>query len=193
MAQASTATTLSVHRSIQLHPTSSSNQQQQSAASVHPNFRQKIVCSLTCRHCETMVCTRGMKAILLGDTRVCIVRFTWKGVAWLLMLQNAKSDYAGWTVFHWSSSYKVTMNSAKNFQVPGLTAVESFRVELVDKDYTTRNCRCKIRDVACLTWYAVDGCCWADLGLDSNSWSLHSGNVIGCEFIQQRTLQRIMF
>ncbi|KAH9246975.1 hypothetical protein BASA81_015460 [Batrachochytrium salamandrivorans] len=30
------------------------------------------------------------------------------------------------------------------------TDVPPFRVQLVDKDYMTRNCRCRIRDVACL-------------------------------------------
>jgi hypothetical protein len=39
-------------------------------ASVHPSFRSKAVCSLQCRHCGQGICGRGMKAILLSDTRV---------------------------------------------------------------------------------------------------------------------------
>ncbi|KAI8804394.1 protein FAM72 [Cladochytrium replicatum] len=72
--------------------------------SVHPQFRSKAVCTLTCRHCLTDVCRRGMKAILLGDTRV--------------ELYSTDFPPAG--------------------------------VQLVEKDYMTRNCRCRIRDVACL-------------------------------------------
>ncbi|TPX54142.1 hypothetical protein PhCBS80983_g06022 [Powellomyces hirtus] len=36
----------------------------------HPQFRSKMVCTLSCRHCTNVVCSRGMKAILLGDLRV---------------------------------------------------------------------------------------------------------------------------
>jgi hypothetical protein len=38
--------------------------------SVHPQFRAKSVCMLYCTHCTTSLCKRGMKAILLGNTRV---------------------------------------------------------------------------------------------------------------------------
>ncbi|KAI9164417.1 hypothetical protein H9P43_008268 [Blastocladiella emersonii ATCC 22665] len=37
---------------------------------LHPQFRSKPVARLSCRHCARVVCTRGMKAILLADTRV---------------------------------------------------------------------------------------------------------------------------
>ncbi|KAJ3192289.1 Protein fam72a, partial [Dinochytrium kinnereticum] len=71
---------------------------------VHPQFRSKAVCKLFCRHCDTLVCSRGMKAILLGDTRV--------------ELYSTDSPPA--------------------------------EVQLVEKDYLTRNCQCRIRDIACL-------------------------------------------
>jgi len=38
--------------------------------SVHPQFRSKPVQELYCRHCRLMMCNRGMKAILLGNTTV---------------------------------------------------------------------------------------------------------------------------
>ncbi|KAI9091141.1 protein FAM72, partial [Phlyctochytrium arcticum] len=38
--------------------------------SVHPQFRSKAVCKLFCRHCTSIMCRRGMKAILLGNTKV---------------------------------------------------------------------------------------------------------------------------
>ncbi|KAG5458115.1 MAG: hypothetical protein BJ554DRAFT_1727 [Olpidium bornovanus] len=41
-----------------------------SSNSMHPQFRSKAVCKLTCVACEATVCSRGMKAILLADTRV---------------------------------------------------------------------------------------------------------------------------
>jgi hypothetical protein len=45
-------------------------QTQQSPASLHPNFRRKTVCSVSCKYCEVNITVRGMKAILLADTRV---------------------------------------------------------------------------------------------------------------------------
>nr|KAJ3423250.1 Protein fam72a [Polyrhizophydium stewartii] len=38
--------------------------------SVHPQFRSKAVCELFCRHCESRMCKRGMRAILLGNTEI---------------------------------------------------------------------------------------------------------------------------
>ncbi|KAH6574948.1 hypothetical protein BASA62_002208 [Batrachochytrium salamandrivorans] len=38
--------------------------------SVHPQFRSKAVCKLFCHHCESLICLRGMRAILLGNAEV---------------------------------------------------------------------------------------------------------------------------
>ncbi|KAJ3114290.1 Protein fam72a [Phlyctochytrium bullatum] len=38
--------------------------------SVRSQFRTKVVCDLRCRDCLTLVCSRGMRAILLADTNV---------------------------------------------------------------------------------------------------------------------------
>jgi hypothetical protein len=35
-----------------------------------PQFRSKVVCVLDCKHCDSEVCRRGMKAILLADMNV---------------------------------------------------------------------------------------------------------------------------
>ncbi|KAJ3413702.1 Protein fam72a [Chytridiales sp. JEL 0842] len=72
--------------------------------SIHPQFRSKAVCNLNCKHCGETMCQRGMKAILLGNTKV--------------ELYSTDTPPAG--------------------------------VQLVYKDYTTANCRCRIRDAACL-------------------------------------------
>lgn len=37
---------------------------------MYSNFRYKTVCSLKCRQCSQSLCDRGMKAILLADTKV---------------------------------------------------------------------------------------------------------------------------
>ncbi|KAI9339212.1 protein FAM72, partial [Zopfochytrium polystomum] len=87
-----------------------------SSPRIHPQFRSKSVCQLFCRHCDELVCNRGMKAILLGDLRVELYS----------------------------------------------TDAPPVRVQLVAKDYITRNCHCRIRDVACL----------------------HCGNVIGYHVTQ---------
>jgi hypothetical protein len=35
-----------------------------------PQFRSKAVCVLDCKHCDSEVCRRGMKAILLADMNI---------------------------------------------------------------------------------------------------------------------------
>ncbi|KAI8621769.1 protein FAM72 [Chytriomyces sp. MP71] len=72
---------------------------------MHPSFRSKTVCQLSCKYCVQPICTRGMKAILLADTRV---------------------------------------------ELYSTDTVPAGRVQLVAEDYLTRNCNCRIRDVACL-------------------------------------------
>ncbi|KAJ3326299.1 Protein fam72a [Boothiomyces sp. JEL0866] len=72
--------------------------------SIHPQFRSKTVCNLYCSHCESRLCERGMRAILLGNTSVELYS----------------------------------------------TDRPPFGVALVDKDYFTKNCSCRIRDAACL-------------------------------------------
>ncbi|XP_013413001.1 protein FAM72A [Lingula anatina] len=37
---------------------------------MHPTFQKMNVVSLSCRFCDNLVCQRGMKAILLADTKV---------------------------------------------------------------------------------------------------------------------------
>ncbi|KXS15868.1 hypothetical protein M427DRAFT_496356 [Gonapodya prolifera JEL478] len=83
-----------------------------SAASLHPQFRSKPVVELECSHCTSRVCGRGMRAILLGDTRV--------------------------------ELFSTDLPPPKS-------------VALVEKDYRTRSCRCRIRDVACLVCGCVVG------------------------------------
>ena len=39
-------------------------------ATTHPSFRSKAVCALNCLYCTRDICGRGMKAILLADTKV---------------------------------------------------------------------------------------------------------------------------
>ncbi|KAI8918764.1 FAM72 protein-domain-containing protein, partial [Entophlyctis helioformis] len=73
-------------------------------APIRSQFRSKTVCEISCRHCNVIVCKRGMKAILLADTNVELFS----------------------------------------------TDSPPFGVQLVLEDYVTRNCQCRIRDVACL-------------------------------------------
>ena len=75
-------------------------------AQSRPQFRSKVVCLLSCKHCEVEVCKRGMKAILLADMNVELFS----------------------------------------------TDSPPYGVQLVLDDYQTRNCFCRIRDVACLGW-----------------------------------------
>ncbi|KAI8338036.1 FAM72 protein-domain-containing protein [Chlamydoabsidia padenii] len=75
--------------------------QQQHPSDVVP---VKLVYKLLCRHCQHMVCARGMKAILLADV-------------------------------------KIELYS---------TDTPSSLIHLMDKDYSTRTCQCRIRDVVCI-------------------------------------------
>lgn len=36
---------------------------------LHPQFQSKAVCQISCLHCDRVMCKRGMKAILLGNTK----------------------------------------------------------------------------------------------------------------------------
>lgn len=116
-------------------------------ANIHPSFRSKVVCTLTCKFCVADICDRGMKAILLADTRVELF-----------------------------STDRVTQG----------------RVQLVANDYMTRNCQCKIRDVACLgcgnvVGYHVTQPC--DLCLSScnngHFWMFHSDTVAATDLMDK--------
>lgn len=37
---------------------------------IHPHFRSKPVCEISCVHCSSDICERGMRAVLLGDIKV---------------------------------------------------------------------------------------------------------------------------
>ncbi|ORX89805.1 hypothetical protein K493DRAFT_288849 [Basidiobolus meristosporus CBS 931.73] len=104
-----------------------------------PHFRRKTVCILSCNACRTTVCQRGMKAILLADTRV--------------ELYSTDST--------------------------------PFGVEHVGLEYSTNNCLCKIKDVACLNCgnilgYNVTSACVSCLTACNNGhyWMLYSTSVI---------------
>ncbi|KAF9918113.1 Protein fam72a, partial [Linnemannia zychae] len=106
--------------------------------SLHPQFRAKAVCRLTCKSCLTDVCMRGMKAILLADSRI--------------ELYSTDRPPKG--------------------------------VQLVYDDYRTRNCKCRIRDVACLgcgntLGYHVTQPCESCLEACNNGhfWMFHSDGV----------------
>ncbi|CAG8471563.1 128_t:CDS:2, partial [Ambispora leptoticha] len=51
-------------------PTTTTQSTDNSIPSMHHHFRSKPVCKLYCAHCNTRVCVRGMKAMLLADTRI---------------------------------------------------------------------------------------------------------------------------
>ena len=73
----STSTSASATNALSFY-TSSAHYQRTLAATaaqarnlaLRPQFRGKIVCEISCRHCDVTVCKRGMKAILLADTNV---------------------------------------------------------------------------------------------------------------------------
>jgi len=37
---------------------------------IHPAFQTKTVVKLECKYCERRICARGMRALLLADTKV---------------------------------------------------------------------------------------------------------------------------
>ncbi|KAI7855864.1 FAM72 protein-domain-containing protein [Circinella umbellata] len=95
----------------------------------------KPVYRLLCKHCRTIVCARGMRAILLADT-------------------------------------KIELYS---------TDIPATSIQLMDKDYLTRTCHCRIRDVACrdcgnIIGYHVVAPCHQCLQAGNNGhfWMFHS-------------------
>ncbi|KAI8388645.1 protein FAM72 [Radiomyces spectabilis] len=105
----------------------------------------KPVYKLTCKHCHTIVCSRGMKAILLADASVQLFS----------------------------------------------TDTPSPSVYLLDKDYLTRTCHCRIRDVSCtlcgnIIGYHVVSPCHQCLKSSNNGhfWMFHSQ---ACDSIERLT------
>lgn len=117
----------------------------------HP-FMSKTVCELSCKHCTTTICRRGMKAILLADTAV-------------------------------------ELFSTDN---PPMGA------QLVNDDYTTASCACRIRDVACLSCgcvvgYHVTQPCDVCLSSCNNGhfWMFHCTEVSSCDRLGQGNKQML--
>ncbi|KAI8906380.1 protein FAM72, partial [Gorgonomyces haynaldii] len=107
-----------------------------------PQFRSKVVCILSCKHCQVEVCRRGMKAILLADMNVELFS----------------------------------------------TDAPPFGVQLVNDDYQTQNCYCRIRDVACLgcgnvVGYHVTQPCSDCMDACNNGhfWMFHCTEVSYCD------------
>lgn len=46
------------------------NNQRTTNNNLHSQFHSKVVCQLSCKSCDSLLCRRGMKAILLADTKV---------------------------------------------------------------------------------------------------------------------------
>jgi len=60
----------SSHHNRSHHYHNLSSRSSYSNNSLHSSFKSKSVCQLNCRYCQGILCRRGMKAILLADTRV---------------------------------------------------------------------------------------------------------------------------
>ncbi|KAI8834671.1 FAM72 protein-domain-containing protein [Chytridium lagenaria] len=123
--------------------TATTNAAPSNSVSVHPSFRTKTVCRLQCKFCIQPICKRGMKAILLADTRV---------------------------------------------ELYSTDEVPAGRVQLVAEDYLTRNCHCRIRDVACLgcekvIGYHVTQPCDVCMSACNNGhfWMFHDDSVTASE------------
>lgn len=110
-----------------------------SPASMNPQFKSKVVCNLSCTFCSATVCSRGMRAHLLGDTRI--------------ELYSTDAPPTGRLV--------LTCRMKERFGLPELTFLRtSFvpsRVQQIEQDYRTRSCLCRIRDIACLSCGCVIG------------------------------------
>ncbi|XP_028398288.1 protein FAM72A-like [Dendronephthya gigantea] len=103
---------------------------------LHPSFQDKTVIYLRCKCCNRCVCARGMKAILLADTKV--------------------------------ELYSTDLPPEQSIQ-------------LIGQDYRTKNCFCRIKDVACfgcgcIVGYHVILPCSSCLGSCNNGhfWMFHS-------------------
>ncbi|XP_048860279.1 protein FAM72A [Brienomyrus brachyistius] len=105
-----------------------------------PYFKNKCVTQLNCIYCDSLLCTRGMKAVLLADTEV----------------ELFSTDIP-----------------------PNRT------VDFVSVCYSTKTCKCKLRDVACLkcgnvVGYHVVAPCTPCLHSCNNGhfWMFNSNSVV---------------
>lgn len=106
---------------------------------LHPSFQSKSVYVLQCQLCESTVCVRGMKAMLLAD---------------------------------------------RNMELYSTDLPPPRSVDLVGKHYTTSNCQCQIKDVACsrcgnIVGYHVTLACHSCLASCNNGhfWMFHANQV----------------
>ncbi|XP_068714572.1 protein FAM72B-like [Montipora capricornis] len=122
---------------------------------VHPAFQTKCVVKLECKYCERNICARGMRALLLADTKVELYSTD-------LPPENA--------------------------------------IQLIGKDYSTDNCDCRIKDVACLgcgnvVGYHVTLPCKSCISSCNNGhfWMFHSSAVIPVERLDQTGIQIMLW
>ncbi|KAI9296557.1 hypothetical protein K502DRAFT_323718 [Neoconidiobolus thromboides FSU 785] len=122
--------------------------------SVQQHYRSKSVCILKCSSCQTYICNRGMKAMLLADTK--------------------KELYS--------------------------TDAPPKSVQLIEEDYVTPNCRCRIRNVACLgcgneIGYHITQPCIACLESCNNGhfWMFHTDSVYSEERMDSKNNRTLLW
>lgn len=106
---------------------------------IHPAFQSKTVVKLECKYCERSICARGMRALLLADTKVELYSTDLPPEKWV---QNVFKRFRVKYVLSFSTSLHSVILSTSFFS----------SIQLIGTDYSTPNCECRIKDVACLGW-----------------------------------------
>lgn len=105
---------------------------------IHPAFQSKTVVKLECKYCERSICARGMRALLLADTKVELYSTDLPPEKWAKCILTRK-NYVSPIL----CSFVALLNAFSLF---------SSSIQLIGTDYSTQNCECRIKDVACLGW-----------------------------------------
>lgn len=109
---------------------------------IHPAFQTKTVIKLECKYCERRICARGMRALLLADTKVELYSTDLPPEKWVWCIYSLH-----WTPFAFSFHLLLISNTFGVF---------FSSIQLIGTDYSTQNCECRIKDVACLGWCVVN-------------------------------------
>lgn len=105
---------------------------------IHPAFQSKTVVKLECKYCERSICARGMRALLLADTKVELYSTDLPPEKWAkcILTRKITSLLSFVALLHYLMLFHIFTSS----------------IQLIGTDYSTQNCECRIKDVACLGW-----------------------------------------
>lgn len=109
------------------------------------NFKNKCVTQVNCVYCDSLLCMRGMKAVLLADTEIELFSTDIPPNRWGFHDQTSLTPFI--------TCIKIIKIFCLMLIINKSVLFSPFRtVDFVASCYSTESCKCKLRDIACLKW-----------------------------------------